>query len=328
MTTSPQTTEPWYIGVDVGGTNINTLLVDKDFNEHTQLTVATDLTNPDYTLTAIIAAVEKTLARAGLPRTEIAALGMGVPGQVDPKEGVVNLAANLNWYDFPAGELLSGALGMPCFLENDVRAAAWGAYRLGSHPGIEHLAYVNIGTGVAAGLILGGQLYRGAHGMAGEIGHIVVEPAGTACKCGAQGCLETIVAGPAIARAGREAAQQQPNSLLAGCTPLTTQHVYDAAQAGDAVAVALTNRVGQYLGRALQAVVMSYDVERIVLGGGVTRSGQAFLQPILAAWQQLRQSSPLAEAMLNPDMLILADPNRNMGAWGAAALAENKFSRM
>ncbi|MCB0227308.1 MAG: ROK family protein, partial [Anaerolineae bacterium] len=82
------------------------------------------------------------------------------------------------------------------------------------------------------------------------------------------------------------------------------------------------------LGRALQAVVMSYDIERIVLGGGVTRSGQAFLQPILAAWQQLRQSSPLAEAMLNPDMLILADPNRNMGAWGAAALAENKFSRM
>ncbi|MCB0166347.1 MAG: ROK family protein [Anaerolineae bacterium] len=327
MTTSSQTTEPWFIGVDVGGTKISTLLVDKDFNEHTQLTVATDLTNPDYTLTGIIAAIEKTLARAGLRRSEIAALGMGVPGQVDPQEGVVNLAANLNWYDFPAGELLAGALSIPCFLENDVRAAAWGAYRLGNHPGLKHLAYINIGTGVAAGLILDGQLYRGAHGMAGEIGHMVVEPEGLACKCGAQGCLETIVAGPAVARAGQEAARQRPDSLLAGCAPLTTQHVYDAAQAGDAAALEVTNRVGQVLGRALQAVVMSYDVERIILGGGVTHAGQPFLQPILAAWQQLRHSSPLAQALLKPDMLVLADPTRNMGAWGAAALAERSFSQ-
>ncbi|MCB0210245.1 MAG: ROK family protein [Anaerolineae bacterium] len=328
MTTHSQATPKWLVGVDVGGTKISTLLVDNDFNERGQLTVATDLTNPDYTLTGIISAVEKTLARGGVHRDEVAAIGLGVPGQVDDQSGTVTLAANLNWYDFPAGELLSGALGVPCFLENDVRVAALEAYRHLRHDDITSLAYVNIGTGVAAGLILEGRLYRGAHGMAGEIGHIIIEPDGLACKCGARGCLETRAAGPAIARAGQEAAQQQTDSRLANHTKVTTQHVYEAAQAGDTAALYLTRRVGRYLGQALQALVMSYDIERIILGGGVTRAGDAFLQPIIESWTHLRQNSPLAEALLQPNMIHLADPSRNMGAWGAAALAEHHIKHL
>ncbi|MCB0195028.1 MAG: ROK family protein [Anaerolineae bacterium] len=328
MTTHPQSHQKWFVGVDVGGTKISTILVDNDFKEHGQLTVTTDLANPDYTLTSIISAIEKTLARAGVHRDEVVAIGLGVPGQVDAQSGTVTLAANLNWYDFPAGELLSGALGVPCFLENDVRVAALEIYRHVSHEGIESLAYVNIGTGVAAGLILEGRLYRGAHGMAGEIGHIVIEPDGLTCKCGARGCLETIAAGPAIARAGQEAALQQTDSLLAGHTPVSTQYVYEAAQAGDRTALELTRRVGQTMGRALQALVMSYDVERIILGGGVTRAGDTFLQPILETWTNLRHGSPLAESLLQTNMIHLSNPNQNMGAWGAATLANHHMRHL
>jgi glucokinase len=206
-------------------------------------------------------------------------------------------------------------------VENDVRAAAVGAYRSGGQGAARNLAYVNVGTGVSAGLILEGKLYRGAHGMAGEIGHIITEPDGPLCNCGARGCLETLVAGPAIARMGQEAVEAGEDTVLQRAGTITAATVYEAAASGDGVALRITEQVGTTLGRALHALVMSYDVERIVLGGGVTGAGEVFLEAIRRAWARERAQSALARALLRPEMLHLTEQGRNMVAYGAGVLA-------
>lgn len=312
----------WFVGVDIGGTKVDTLLVDEAFTPHSALTFATDLTSPTATLYGIRTAIQETLGAANAALSDVVAIGLGVPGQVDPQRGLVNLAVNLNWDHFPAGELLSAIVGVPCFLENDVRAAALGVYRFSNSEAMQTIAYVSIGTGVSAGFILQGRLYRGVHGMAGEFGHITADPNGPRCNCGAYGCLETFIAGPALARLGRQAAQTEAHTLLHQSSSITAREVYAAAEAGDEAARRIIEQAGCYLGRALQQLIMFYDVEGIVLGGGVARAGAAFYQPIVREWQRRRQTSPLAQALLRPEMLHLVDPQQRIGTWGAIAVAE------
>jgi len=132
------------------------------------------------------------------------------------------------------------ALGVPCFLENDVRTAALGVQRYDAGAAIQHLAYVSIGTGIAAGLILQGRLYTGAHGMAGEIGHMIVEPNGRRCACGARGCLETVAAGPAIARLGQEAVATTRENMTLQVGLVALQGMFASDTRGMAAGVVMT----------------------------------------------------------------------------------------
>src|SRR5207237_4002755 len=133
---------------------------------------------------------------------------------------------NMGWEELPVGQTLSAQLGVPCLLENDVTLAALGAQRYIGAPAARNLAYVSVGTGIAAGLILDGRIYRGAHGLAGEIGHMVIAPNGPRCQCGGRGCLEALAAGPAIARLGETAAGRSDDTLLRGYRPMTAEAVY------------------------------------------------------------------------------------------------------
>lgn len=323
---APASTPPrLFVGLDIGGTKIEAILFDGALRERARVRGATVTTSPDALLARTVALVGELLHRAGASRADLALGGVGIPGQVIAETGEVRLAANLHLTAFPLGAALTAELGLPVVVENDVRAAAFGAARLSPGSVGENLAYVNVGTGLSAGLILGGTLYRGSSGMAGEIGHLVFDPDGPRCNCGAQGCLETLVAGPAIARAGREAVASGAETALRDLTPLTAEAVYYAAGEGDPVAQAITDRAGAALGRALQGLVMSYDVARIILGGGVTRAGDLFLRPILREWARQGAESPLARAMLRPAMLQLAPPGQNLVAAGAAALAASRL---
>jgi glucokinase len=318
-----QNLSKWLLGVDVGGTKIATLLVDTQWQAHEQLTVATDLTSPQHTLDSIISAIQETLRRANVAISEVGAIGLGIPGQVNSSTGVVNLAVNLHWDTLPVGTLLRNALNIPCFLENDVRAAAWGLHRFDRARSGNSLAYLSIGTGISAGLVLQGQLYRGVHGMAGEVGHSSLDPHGPRCSCGGRGCLEMLASGPAIARMAQAAlAAGTPTSLRQLAAPVTAAEVYAAAAAGDAVALAIAEQVGQSLGRAIYNLALSYDVERIIVGGGVTTAGAAFFQPIGAELNRLREESQLARALLAPDLVSLVPSDYNVGGWGGVALAE------
>ena len=281
----------------------------------------TVLDSQESTIEGIVEAVQEGVARAGADISDVIALGLGVPGRVDPQTGVVRSAVNLGWRELPVGEILSARLGVPCLLENDVRLAAVGVQRYFGSDAPQNMAYLSIGTGIAAGLILDGRVYRGSHGLAGEIGHMVIEPDGPPCRCGARGCLELLAAGPAIAAMGEEAAEANPHSLLAKERPVTAETVYRAAEKGDEAARAITRRVGGYLALALQQLIVAYDVECIVLGGGVSRNGEAFLRPVLAELACLREGSALAGEMIQPEMIRLLPPDYDAGTWGAVVLA-------
>lgn len=317
------------LGIDVGGTKIATLLVDEHWHIRAQLTVPTTLSSPTDTLNGIIEAIHATLQRGQITLADLDAIGLGIPGQVEPATGVVNLAVNLQWDTFPVGPLLRERLAVPCFLENDVRAAAWGLYRFKPHAASSNLAYLSVGTGISAGLILHGQLYRGSHGMAGEIGHSSLDPTGPRCSCGGRGCLEVLAAGPAIVRMAREAVTAGAVSTLCQLgEPIGASDVYRAAAAGDAVACAITTRVGEALGRAIYNLVLNYDVEHIVLGGGVAQAGEVFFRPIAAELARLSAESHLARVLLPPQLVQLVAPNDNTGGWGAVAIAEQGLHQL
>ncbi|MGA7730070.1 MAG: ROK family protein [Chloroflexia bacterium] len=320
-------------GVDVGGTKVAVLLADVSGRMLGRTVVPTALDSAERTLSTIADAVHRCAQAVGVEMRDLAAVGIGVPGRVDTRTGVVQQAVNLGWQEVPAGARLSSLLGVPCVLENDVRLAAVGLQRRASHTAnagptghAESIAYVSVGTGIAAGLIIHGRLYRGAHGMAGEIGHSILDLDGPLCVCGARGCLEALAAGPAIARLAKEAvASGVHTSLRPGA--ISAEEVYSAAGNADPVALSITHRVGRYLAQAIQQLIMLYDVERVVLGGGVSRAGAAFLNPILNTLENLRAQSELAREMIRPGMITLLDPEYDAGAWGALALANDFMSR-
>lgn len=314
------------VGVDVGGTTITALVVDAAWQPRAQFTCPTDKRTPHSTLESIQTAVHQALNQAGISLNQVSAIGIGIPGRVDPQTGIVHLAVNLHWDDMPAGAMLSAAFGgVPCLLENDLHLAALGYYTFFADQTIRQMAYVGIGTGLAAGLILDGRLYRGAHGMAGEFGHMVVEPDGPRCNCGNHGCLEMYVAGPAIAHAGQQAAAagQMPVTREGEC--VTAVDVFQAARLGNQAAQTIINQAGVYLGRGLQALIMAFDIDKIILGGGIARAGDTLRQAILREWQRQARLSPLAAEMLIPEKLVIAPPDINPGAWGGVALVRQNL---
>ncbi len=306
------------VGLDIGGTKIEALLVDADMTMLAQARHATDVSHPDNLVASAVAAVDDVLQQAHATRAQLSGIGIGVPGQVDPATGDVALAVNLNLRDFPLGQVMSTIIGAPTYLENDVRIAAMGVYRwLQQQAPVNNVAYLSIGTGVAAGMVLNGRLHRGSHGMAGEIGHITVEPNGALCNCGARGCLETIIAGPAIVRQALAVMQFElpDNEVHAG-------HVYDAATNGNLAAQAIVARVGDYLALAIQYLIMLYDVDKVVLGGGVAGAGEAFMSPILTALAHYRAQCNLFATLLQENKIALLPSGYNAGTWGAVYLAK------
>lgn len=305
------------IGLDIGGTKTAALVTDAHARPLGKAIRPTNVSSPDDLVAGTVEAVAHALCDAGHTGDELVAAGVGVPGQVDPVTGMVRLAVNLNMQEpYPLRQRLQEALGVPVALENDVRTAAWGAFHwaCGREP-LNSLAYLSIGTGIAAGLVLDGRLYRGAHGMAGEIGHIPVDSAGPRCICGAYGCLETLAAGPAIAA--------QASAIMSGPDgrSLSTVEVYELAAAGHPAARHVVERAAGYLSRAVYLLLMAYDVEKVVLGGGVTRAGAAFERPLRAAMDAMRSDSPLTASMMPDERVVVIPPDYNAGVMGAVYLA-------
>jgi glucokinase len=326
MTTPAATDRDLLVGVDVGGSKVAVLVVDSAFNVCARLTVPTAVGDPDEAAPQIAAAVRAALQAAGAGLERVAAIGVGVPGRVDPLSGEVSLAVNLGWHRLPLGDRLEALLGVPCGVENDVRAAAAGLVERRLLGDVADFVYLSVGTGISAGVVLDNAVHRGTRGLAGEIGHIVVDVAGPRCPCGLTGCLETIAAGPAIARAADEAIAAGRATGLDHETSIDAAAVYRAAAAGDALSMEIVNRAGRALARAVHGLVMTYDVERVVLGGGVTGAGDGFLSPVLAELDAMRAASELAAEMLPPDIVAISPDGREAGSWGGVSVARIRAS--
>ena len=300
------------IGVDVGGTTTEAVIIDDRGEVGVSSRVSTSTPGGD----AVMSSISQSIEQLG-PQESRVAVGIGIPGQVDSRRGSVRLAVNLGIDEpFLLADRLSESLGAPVLIENDVRAAAFGVYdRLlaqGEEPG--DLAYLSLGTGVAAGLVIDGVVHRGASGMAGEIGHVVIDREGALCACGQSGCLETVVSGPAIAAAWRASGGED-----------TASDLFAAAASGDRTAKALADSVSAYLAQAIHWLSAAYDVDTIVLGGGVAQAGEPLLDLLRYALVKTAGSSTLATRTLDPNRIRLSPNGDPHGARGAALLAARQF---
>ena len=295
------------IGVDIGGSSTTAVAIDQTGEVVGRYRVNASIEGGRQVVASALAAI------TSFDLADCVAAGIGVPGLVDSNSGEVTMAVNLGIASpYPIAAEIGGALGFPVTIENDVRAAALGAHeslRLHGDPP-ESLAMVSIGTGISAGVVVRGELLRGAHGMAGEIGHVVVDESAALCRCGQRGCLEAVAAGPAIARAWPKGVEGSAATAL-----------FAAAAAGDSAAAKVAARIAGYLTTALTWLAAAYDTERIVLGGGVSDAGDNFLSAIRDRISRQAAASELAARRLRPEQVTLTPRDDPPGPRGAAALA-------
>jgi glucokinase len=320
MTAAPRGKK--YLGaVDLGGSKILSVIADGDgcrLGEDRRSTSAEE--GPKVVLERIVGSLEDALAKAGLQRGDLAAVGICSPGPCDIDAGVISSAPNLpGWRDVPICQYLEERLGVPARLENDANAAALGEHVYGAGRGCRHLIYMTVSTGIGGGLIIDGRLYRGATGVAGELGHMVIDPAGPLCGCGNRGCLEALASGTAIAARGEELVAQGGSALLAKLAQeqgkLTAETVARAAGQGDIACQGIIRRAAYYLGVGLASYVNIFNPEVIILGGGLTKEGELLLGPARAEMAARAMSEPLKAMQLK-----VAELGDYVGVMGMVAL--------
>ena len=325
--TTTRAVAPLRVGVDIGGSKVAVLVVDPSDAVVGRRLVPALPSDPDEAIARIASVVRDAVADAGARLEDVAAIGIGVPGRVDSASGDVAFAVNLGWQHLPLGRRLEDALGIRCIVENDVRAAAVGLHLGQTFGTTDDLVYLGIGTGISAGVVLDGRLHRGVRGLAGEIGHVVLDPDGAPCACGLRGCFETIAAGAGIARAAREAAAGGPTTLADLPDP-TAVDVFAAAAAGDEAATRIVDRAAAAIARIVHELVLASDVELVVLGGGISRAGEPLLERVRARLAAIGAPSPFATELLGETDVRLAGPDHDIGTRGAIALLGSVTARI
>jgi glucokinase len=294
------------LGLDIGGTKIEAIVVDEDNRVvGTPLRLPTGFGAPAV-INGAVKATEMAAQQLGVLPQSFESIGVGIPGAVDARTGRVSHAVNLGVSELELGSILEQHLGTPVTVENDVKAAALGAYHLLGDTSLRSMAYLNLGTGLAAALILDGKVWRGSRGIAGEIGHIPVIPNGVVCSCGQRGCLETVASGSAVAR-------QWPGH---GDAPVRA--LFDAATAGDARATDVLDRLVENVAVAIRILVFTVDVDNIVIGGGVSSAGGSLLASVRGVLEGWGTESPFLAAQQLPKRITLVPRGSHAAAIGAA----------
>lgn len=307
------------LGVDIGGTKVAGGVVDRDGTVLARLRRPTPQDDTPAIVRTIIEVIEEL--RKDNP---VEAIGLSAAGFIDADASRVLFAPNVSWVDEPIRDDVTAAIELPVVVENDANAAAWGEARFGAGVGVSNLVCVAVGTGIGGGILLGGELYRGAFGVAAEFGHMRVVPDGRQCGCGNRGCWERYASGTALALEARTGATERPQDAarllgLAGgdASQITGPMVTEAARDGDVVALAAFDAVGRWLGEGMADLSATLDPACYVVGGGVSEAGDLLLDPARRAYAAHltgRKYRPLAE-------IRLAQLGNDAGLVGAADLA-------
>jgi glucokinase len=277
------------LGIDIGGTNLVVGSVAEDGSS--MVAAASEPTHSEAGATDVVdrlvGLAERAIAttRREAPGAEILGVGVGAPGPLDTKRGIVLLTPNLGWVNMPLRQLIHDRLGLPAALDNDANCAVLGEWWVGAARGARHAIGITIGTGIGGGLIIDGQLYHGASDVAGEIGHTTIDTEGRRCKCGNYGCLEAYASGPNIAlRAVEEleaGAESRLRALVGGdLQKITAQTVYQAAADGDELALEVVNDTAKFLGVGIGNLLNVFNPEVVVVCGGVTLAGDHLFEPL------------------------------------------------
>jgi glucokinase len=305
------------IGVDLGGSKMRVAVVDREQRILHRSTEA----SRGRTTEEVLETLGRELDEAHAARPGVTAAGLGIPCTIDQARGVAVTAVNLPLVEVPIREMMEQRLGLPVFIDNDVNAAILAEHRFGAAKGTENAVMISLGTGIGGGLILGGRVYRGKLGAAGELGHMVVDMDGPPCQgnCPNRGCIEAVASGTALGREGRAAAERAPESaigrMLAEGRGVDGEAVTDAALAGDETSREVVALIGRRLGVAFASLANIFNPQVIVVGGGVIAAGELLLEP---ARQVLRSR---ALPPMNATPVVVAELGEEAGVVGAATMA-------
>ena len=316
----------WLLALDFGGTKHTAAVLvqgEREWRDHRRI-FSPPAADAPYDIQTMI-----DLARQLLSGEQPAAIGVSFGGPVDATTGTVRLSHHVpGWENVPLGNLLEAEFGAPAKVDNDANVAALGEHRFGAGQGYHSLLYITVSTGVGGGWILNGKLWHGADGMAGEIGHTVVDPQGPLCLCGKRGCVERLASGPYMAENARLRLIAQPErgqvlrELVSGdLQAITGQILSQAAVQGDELAQEVLDQGARALGVGIGNAANLINPQRFVLGGGVTKAGERFWEVVRRAARQ----TALPEVRFEVIPAALGD---DAPLWGAVALAEDCLIRI
>ena len=282
----------YLLGVDIGGTNIVVGTVAEDGSR--VLGVLSEPTQSEEGADPIVARIGRmcrdsmaaALREGGVTAAQVAGVGVGAPGPLDRRRGIVIVTPNLGWRDYPLRQKMSEALGgLPAQIDNDANCAVYGEWWVGAGRGSKYLIGLTIGTGIGGGIVLDGELYHGVSDAAGEFGHTTINSTGRRCKCGNYGCLEAYASGPQIAARAVEGIEAGAETRLAQYTggdlaKITAQTVYQAAAEGDEFAREVVRETAQFLGAGVANFVNIFNPDTVVVLGGVTAAGDRLFVPL------------------------------------------------
>lgn len=319
----------YIIGVDLGGTNIVSLLMNqagKILARNTRRSLGKE--GKERTIPQIVASVREILREgesSGVFPESILGVGIGSPGPLNTKEGVIHFAPNLpHWTDVPLVQILEDELNLPIFLENDANAAALGEWWLGAGKNVDNLVLLTLGTGIGGGIIIEGEVLHGAWDTAGEIGHMIIHEGGLTCGCGKQGCLEAYASATGVVKRTLAAIEKGEKTLLADLVEnrledITCELVFKTAEKGDSLAKWIVEETARYLGIGIANIVNIINPEMVILSGGMIAAGDTLFKPV----RKYAQENALVAAIEGVE-IVPAGLGGNAGAIGAAATVLKK----
>ena len=305
----------YVVGVDLGGTKIYTALVDLEGNIIKEKTVETLAHEGDQ---AVMGRIIDTINYVidGTDKNLIKSIGIGSPGPLDVKNGIILETANLPFKNFAIVKTIKETYELPTYLDNDANVATLGEFMFGAGKGTENMVFITASTGIGGGAVLNGKLFRGATGNALEVGHMTVATEGPRCGCGNIGCAEALGSGTAIGKRAKEAVLSNVETSLKNYEDVTSKEVFMEASKGDRVAKNILKSSLTYLGIAVANTITNFDPEKVVVGGGVVNGGDIVIDTIRKVVEERCMSTFVANCTVEKAVL-----GGKAGVLGAAALA-------
>ncbi|MDD3087824.1 MAG: ROK family protein [Candidatus Omnitrophica bacterium] len=256
----------YIIGIDLGGTNLKVALLDLKYNIKDREVLGTrSFLEKEELISGIVYSINRIIKYNGLDKTDILGVGLGLPGPVDTRQGVVHFLPNVpGWKEVRLRDILKKRIGLAVFLDNDAKVMALAEHRLGAARGFNNVLCMTLGTGIGGGIIIGGKLYRGFNNAAGEVGHLPINERGLSCNCGRSGCLEAYIGNSRILNSARKEFKRD----------ISLEELSLLAAKGNRQAIKIWRNVGKRLGFALAGVVNILNLDAVVMGGGVSNAGR------------------------------------------------------
>lgn len=311
----------YYIGIDLGGTNIVAGVVNENYEIIAKASVKTNLPRPEKEIAAdIIKVSKKAVADAGLTMEQIEWVGMGTPGIANSETGIIEYSNNLGFVNTPMVKYLEEGLGKPAFIENDANAAAYGEYVAGAAKGAKNAVCITLGTGVGGGIIIDGKIYCGSNFGGAEIGHTVISVDGPQCTCGRKGCFEVYSSATGLIRMTKEAIAENPDSMMAAEEKISGRTAFDYMRKGDKAAKEVVDKYIKYLAAGITNTINIFQPDILCIGGGVCNEGDPLLLPMkeIVARENYTRNSP------KNAKIVIAKLGNDAGIIGAAFLGNAK----